>query len=1584
MSERGKFSCVLIGEQSFLIPYAELILKKGHRIQGIITTDPDTLKWAEEKNTPCIDPASDLVGQLEKEPFDILFSIANFTIIPEDLLALPRKYAINFHGGILPDCAGMNVPAWALINRATEHGVSWHIMTAELDKGAILKQKRFPVTEGETSLTLNLKCYEAGIQSFGEMMDELTEDRGQPTRQDFSRRTYFGKWKRPYAACMIDWTRSSNEIDAMVRAFNYGPYWNPLGMAKMLVDDRALIVKRTKILPEKATAPSGTITKIENGEIHVSTGTQGVALLEFVGLDGETMSPSQVVESFGLKQGDILTTLETHRADALTKVYSKYCRQEQFWIKRLSGLDLIEIPYAKRQNSEKGHDSYRELFLSTPAPVLNFEGVKGSPGDLLLSAFNLYLSRTVGKEAFSIPFCESSMSKEIGLIEGLFASHIPLYVYLEDNPKFGDFQTRMQEELNTLKKKGSYAMDLIVRHPDLGPAVYQWHSEPFPVAIERVSKITPQKPKTWVPSSESDLTIVIPDDGRQCLWVYNPSVFDDKAIRRMQAQFEALLNEIAKTPNALVSEFSILSDQEKKDLLENWNSTDLEYPKDVCIHHLFEEQVKKTPDAVALAFQEESLTYKELNHRTNQIAHYLMERNVGPDDMVAVLLDPSMDVQVVLGIMKAGGAYLHLDPTYPKERLAFLVEDAQVSIVVTQEKYSKLLPGTGAEIIQIDSESAQIARSGSENPTGNVNSHNLAYVIYTSGSTGKPKGVMIEHRNVINFFSGMDQCLVGDRPGVWLAVTSLSFDISVLELFWTLARGFKVVLYSGDDRAIGAGTEKETEKQLTHSDKKIDFSLFYFSSDEGENGNNKYRLLLEGAKYGDEHGFSAVWTPERHFHAFGGLFPSPATVSAAIAVLTKNVSIRAGSCVLPLHNPIRIAEDWALVDNLSNGRVGISFASGWHPNDFVFQPENFAERHKKMSEGIEQVRALWRGETLSLPGPLNEDVKVRTLPRPIQPELPFWVTAAGNPDTFRKAGKAGANMLTHLLGQSVEEVAEKIQVYRNAWKEAGHPGAGIVSLMLHTFIADDEEFVRAQVKEPLKEYLRTAGGLIQKYASSFFLPFKGMSDDDKKSIDEQFQKMTDEDREAMLEHAYLRYYETSGLFGTPESCIALVDRLKGIGVDDIACLIDFGVPSETVLKHLPYLNELRKSTSTPKNADAKADYSIPALIHRHKVTHLQCTPSMAGMLTADEQAHDALRTLKHMMVGGEAFPTKLASELLSLVPGQVINMYGPTETTIWSSTHVLDDSPGAIPIGRPIANTQLYVLGKNLQPVPVGVPGELFIAGDGVVRGYLYRPELTEERFVPDPFSDDPQARMYRTGDLVRYRPDGVLEFLGRMDHQVKIMGYRLELGEIESVLSRHVQVKEAVVIAREDSTGNKQLVGYVIPSHGKHPPVESLRSYLRERLPEYMVPSAFMVLDSFPLTPNKKVDRKALPAPEQTRHLAKDEIFKPKTHAEKELLEIWKETLAIQEVGAHDSFFDLGGHSLSAIGVAMRIQQTFGVDFPMRLVFQAPTLIELAVKIDEMVLEQADNQELDALLNEIEQLPDHENGLVRNSSGQN
>jgi natural product biosynthesis luciferase-like monooxygenase protein len=351
--------------------------------------------------------------------------------------------------------------------------------------------------------------------------------------------------------------------------------------------------------------------------------------------------------------------------------------------------------------------------------------------------------------------------------------------------------------------------------------------------------------------------------------------------------------------------------------------------------------------------------------------------------------------------------------------------------------------------------------------------------------------------------------------------------------------------------------------------RQMDFSLFYFATTDDRQYSDKYRLLIEGAKFADEHGFAAVWTPERHFHEFGGLYPNPSVTSAAIATVTERIQIRAGSVVLPLHDPLLVAEEWAVVDNLSNGRAAISFASGWHANDFVIAPENYANRRDIMFHGIETVRRLWRGENVRRRDGDGTDIEVRIRPLPIQRELPIWVTAAGSPDTFRLAGEIGANLLTNLLGQSIEQLAGKIAIYRNAWREYRHgPRMGCVTLMLHTFVGSNMDAVREKVQRPFINYL----------SSSVDLWLRNLAQGLGQDIDPK--DLTEEDLDFLLSHAFNRYFETSGLFGTPSTCLRMIDRLKSIGVDEVACLIDFGIDFESVISSLHDLDTLRKLSNS--------------------------------------------------------------------------------------------------------------------------------------------------------------------------------------------------------------------------------------------------------------------------------------------------------------------------------------------------------------------------------------------------------------------
>ncbi|WP_435242563.1 MupA/Atu3671 family FMN-dependent luciferase-like monooxygenase [Streptomyces cucumeris] len=354
----------------------------------------------------------------------------------------------------------------------------------------------------------------------------------------------------------------------------------------------------------------------------------------------------------------------------------------------------------------------------------------------------------------------------------------------------------------------------------------------------------------------------------------------------------------------------------------------------------------------------------------------------------------------------------------------------------------------------------------------------------------------------------------------------------------------------------------------------MDFSLFYFAAGQ-EAGADGYQLLLDGARFADRHGFSAVWTPERHFHEFGGPYPNPAVTGAAVAAVTSRIGIRAGSIVGPLHHPVRLAEDWSVVDNLSGGRVGLSFASGWHARDFVLRPENYADRRTVLTDTIGTVERLWQGESITLPDGEGEPAEVRTFPRPVQPLLPVWVTSAGSPQTFQEAGRRGYGLLTHLLGQELPDLEKKIAEYRAhlpADEGARNPAAGKVALMLHTFLGTDKDAVRETVREPFSEYIRSSLGLIMKAAGDI-LP--GVDPED----------LDPEDTEFLVQRSFDRYFSTGGLFGTVEDTLPLLARLEAIGVDEIACLIDFGVEPGQVLAGLEHLGELRTAWDRQRGGD---------------------------------------------------------------------------------------------------------------------------------------------------------------------------------------------------------------------------------------------------------------------------------------------------------------------------------------------------------------------------------------------------------------
>ena len=631
-------------------------------------------------------------------------------------------------------------------------------------------------------------------------------------------------------------------------------------------------------------------------------------------------------------------------------------------------------------------------------------------------------------------------------------------------------------------------------------------------------------------------------------WEYNGDLYTAERITRLMGHFQTLLKGIVKNPQQKVGELPLLTDPEKQQILVEWNQTQVPYQDHQCIHQLFEEQVAKNPDAVAVIYEQECLTYQQLNQKANQLAHYLQSLGIKTEELVGVCVERSPLIIIgILGILKAGAAYLPLDPSYPPNRLIYMVEDSGVSVVLTQEKLANTLQLENLQKVYLDQDWPIISQQSSDPPVSETQAKNLAYVIYTSGSTGKPKGVLLAHKGVCNLATQQRKIFNIKAQSRVLQFASFSFDASVWEIFMALGSGATLVMGDSDS-------------------------------------------LLPG-------------------------------------------------------------------ENLLN------------------------------------------------------------------------------------------------------------------------------------------------------------------------------------------------------------------------------------------------------------------------------------LLKKQKITIATLPPSALAVMPTDE-----LPDLQSLIVAGESSSADLLKKWCQ--NRHVFNAYGPTESTVCTTIALIKDPQEKPPIGKPLGNFQVYILDPCLNPVPIGINGELYIGGEGLAKGYLGQPELTNSKFISNPFNDDPASRLYKTGDIVRYLADGNIDFMGRIDHQIKIRGFRIELGEIETVLSQHPQVQEGIVIAREDELGVKRLSAYVIPVTQQLTRQE-LRQFLQDKLPNYMVPAFLMLLDSFPLTPNGKVDRRALPIPEIDLHELENYIA-PSTDTETILAQIWQSVLGRERISIHDNFFELGGDSIIGIQIVAKANQA-GLGITPKQLFSHQTIAQLA-----------------------------------------
>ncbi|WP_459209774.1 amino acid adenylation domain-containing protein [Aquimarina rhabdastrellae] len=998
---------------------------------------------------------------------------------------------------------------------------------------------------------------------------------------------------------------------------------------------------------------------------------------------------------------------------------------------------------------------------------------------------------------------------------------------------------------------------------------------------------------------------------------YNTNLYQAEFIESLVVNYENFIEQCIENPELEINKVQYLNRNQIYRVLNKFNDTEYKYNIEETVISLIQKQVEESPEDIALVCEEKEISYKELDQRSTNLALHLQKQGVLPNTTIGVCLGRSIEMVIaILGILKSGASYLPLDPFYPLDRLDYILKHSNTKIVLVDKGTKEIIPKTINTVVVETLET----RLFLETQLPEIKSSSLAYVIYTSGSTGKPKGVKVSHRNLTNFINGMTRIFTNSsHTNVWLATTSISFDISILELLWTLTRRNKVIIH--------------LERPVSVSPKPImDFSLFYFPTGT-KSEVNKYKLLIEGASFADKNGFSAIWVPERHFHDFGDQFPNPSVAAAAVSTITQNIKLRSGSVVLPLHDTVRVAEEWSMVDNLSNGRVELSIASGWHPNDFVLAPDSYENRHQIMREKIDELKKLWGGNSLGRKNGIGKNFEFTIHPIPVQNELPIWITAAGSIETFKYAGAIGANLLTHLLGQSIEDLSGKIEIYRETLRENGFdPKTRKVALMLHTFVSDDESMVKEVVETPFKNYLKNSLNLLKPIAEEQGLDI-------------------DNDQDVLLNIGFLRYYKTNSLFGTPESCLEIIDKVYKADVDEIACLIDFGIEEQMVIDNLSHLYRLKELIRRSKiqydfiidkikRLTSKEDTA--ALIEKYKVTHLQSTPSFYEEFLSNHNGEEALKQLNTLLIGGEVLKKSLAEKLLKETKSEVYNMYGPTETTIWSSVKPLNRNE-EVTIGKPIVNTEIYILDNNNQLCPIGVSGELCIGGDGVSLGYMNNNVSTRSKFIKNPFKAD--QIIYKTGDLACWLPSGDIQYQGRLDSQVKIKGYRIELEEIENVILEYTGINQCAVSTFQNKE-ETVIAAYI--KNTENVEEESVKGFLRLRLPHYMIPQHIITLNEFPQTANGKINYKELPFPNGKKAENKKYVA-PRNEIEKKLLSIWSDFLDMDKISIDDNFFEIGGNSMKVFQLLTIINTTLNTDLKIISFFQYPTIRTLAENLDDV-----------------------------------
>ncbi len=716
--------CVLVGTESLLIQCAQVLEQQGHRIVAVVGDRPAIHRYAAERGIPWMPDTQALTAAFAPGSFDVLFSITHLAVLPTQVLALPALAAINFHDGPLPRYAGLNTPVWALLHGERSHGIAWHLMNEGIDRGDILAERHFDLSEDETALTLNTKCFEAAIESFSEWVPALAHGTLKATPQPAGERRYFGRKDRPAAACTIDLAQPAERIAALVRALDFGGYNNPVGTAKLWHAGRLLVVTRASVSDSPSASKPGTLISVddEHGFV-IATSTRDLRLSGFTALDGAALLPSQAAEALGIRAGGQFDALDRALARKLTDMNRLASVHEPFWLQRLQHQVLIELPYVDRSAPSRA-PVYEHIDTSFP-------GVATTD---LVTAWVSQLARLTDKPEFDIGWRDISLAELTRAAEPWFAPVLPMRVKVDFTQGFEPQRQALLVELAATAQRQTFAIDVVVRNPELRKAAQAGEPPALPVALVVAANLDDTQPPL-----RSELTLALAPSGSGVVarWFFDSTKLAPESVRALQRQCHTLLVAGKADPNRPLGELPLMAPDLYERVVTEWNATTAPSRTDACVHRLFEEQATRTPGRIALRCEGQALSYAELNARANQLARRLAAFGVGPDVLVGLCLERSIEMMVgLIAIHKAGGAYVPLDPAYPKDRLAYMVDDSKAHVLLTQQRLVGELPAHQARIICLDADWPTIATEPPAPFDGGAQPPHLASVIYTSGSTG--------------------------------------------------------------------------------------------------------------------------------------------------------------------------------------------------------------------------------------------------------------------------------------------------------------------------------------------------------------------------------------------------------------------------------------------------------------------------------------------------------------------------------------------------------------------------------------------------------------------------------------------------------------------------------------------------------------------------------------------------------------------------------------------------------------------------------------------------------------------------------